>query len=421
MTPNRLHRTLILISLTLMPGTMAAQVVTLPEALARARGISPTVRAAASAAAAAREAERQARAFPNPTLSADLERTTRDGLDNTVSSFRLAQPLDLWGTRAHQHEAAALRREAAEAALLAAETALDTAVVRAWAGAGAAGERVSLLERVVAAFDSAERVSRARLEADDVSGYSHRRLRLEAARYAAAQAEARLELDRFRRTLIRLLRQPGDTGSLVLPSHLSVRPWQPDLAELRAGLAQRPDLRVAELTAASQAATAEAVARSRIPVPVLIGGYKAEQVPGESRSYTGFVAGLALPIPLWDRRAGARGEAEAEVERSQWEAEAGRRAAAGELDLAWEALRTANGQAEALSARLDADAALALNALAVAWREGELSLLEWLDGVRAWHDAFAALVTIQAERLIRQAALAAAAGRPVTQTLMEAP
>jgi hypothetical protein len=57
----------------------------------------------------------------------------------------------------------------------------------------------------------------------------------------------------------------------------------------------------------------------------------------------------------------------------------------------------------------------------VAWREGELSLLEWLDGVRAWHDAFAALATIQAERLIRQAALAAAAGRPVTQTLMEAP
>jgi len=420
-SPSLSNRFIFLTSLLLAPGGVTAQeAVTLPEALARARATSPSIRAAASAAAGAREAERQTRAFPNPVLSADLERTTRDDLDNTVTTFRLAQPLDVWGTRGLQTEAASQRRAASEAALLTAEVALDTTVVGAWARAVAAGERAALLGRVVAAFDTAERVSRARLEADDVSGYSHRRLRLEAARYAADEAQARFEFDRFRRALAQLIGSTADPATLRLPARLTVHPWQPELADLQAGLAGRPDLRAAELMVGSRASAADAVARSRIPVPVLIGGYKAERVPGETGSYTGFVAGIALPVPLWDRRGGARSEAVAETERARWEAEAARQTAARELDSAWEALRLADAQAEALASRLDADASPALNALQAAWREGDLSLLEWLDGVRAWHDAFAALAALQAERLVRQAALAAASGRPVAPTLMEA-
>lgn len=421
MNPSPLCRLVLLTSLVLAPGSLRAQEeVGLAEALARARAVSPVIRSAASAAAAAREAERQGRAFPNPVLSADLERTTRHGLDNTVSTFRLAQPLDVWGTRGALAEAATRRREAAETALLAAEASLDTAVVAAWARAVVAGERVAFLARVVAAFDTAERVSRARLEADDVSGYSHRRLRLEAARYAAEEARTQFDLDRFRRTLAELIGQAGDTTALLLPPRLTVQAWQPELVDLRSALPGRPDLQAAELMAASQVAAADAVARSRIPVPLLIGGYKTEQVPGETGAYAGFVAGLALPLPLWDRRSGARGEALAKVEQARWETEAGRRAALRELDLAWAALRAANAQAEALSSRLEADASPALEALEVAWREGELSLLEWLDGIRAWHDAFATLAELQAERLIRQAGLAVAAGRPVAQILMEA-
>lgn len=420
MNPSPSYRLLFLISLVLTPvGLTAQEAITLPEALARARAASPSIRAAASTAASAHEAERQAGAFPNPVLSADLERTSRNGLDNTVSIFRLAQPLDLWGTRGLQAEAASQRRAVAEAAVQAAEVALDTAVVGAWARAVAAGERVALLSRVVAAFDTAERVSRARLDADDVSGYSHRRLQLEAARYAADEAEARFESDRFRRLLAQLIGSTADPAALRLPVRLAVHAWQPELADLRVGLAGRPDLRAAELMVGSRAAAADAVARSRIPVPVLIGGYKTEQVPGETGSYTGFVAGIALPVPLWDRRGGARGEALAEAERASWDAQARRQVALRELDSAWEALRLADAQAEALSSRLDADASPALEALQVAWREGDLSLLEWLDGIRAWHDAFAALAAVQAERLVRQAALAAASGRPVALILME--
>lgn len=415
-----LCRIVLLTALMLAPGRLTAQeVVTLTEALARARAVSPAIRAAAGAAARTREAERQAGAFPNPVLSAEMERTARDGLDNTVSTFRLAQPLDLWGTRGHQVEAATRRREAAEAALLAAEVALDTTVVAAWARAVAAAERVTLLSRVVAAFDTAERVSRARLDAEDVSGYSHRRLRLEAARYVAEEAQARLDFEGFRRTLTLLLAGADETAAIRLPTRLSIQPWRPELADLRATLPERPDLRAAQLTVASQVAAADAVARNRIPVPVLIGGYKAEQVPGETGAYTGFIAGLALSLPLWDRRSGARGEAQAEVERASWEAERDRRTALRDLELAWEGLRTADAQAEALSSRLDADASPAFTALQVAWREGEISLLEWLDGVRAWHDALATLAAIQAERLVRQASLAAASGRSVAQTLME--
>ena len=47
----------------------------------------------------------------------------------------------------------------------------------------------------------------------------------------------------------------------------------------------------------------------------------------------------------------------------------------------------------------------ALSAAQVAYAEGEISLVEWLDAVRAYHEAEATFASLRAESLIRRAAL----------------
>ena len=84
----------------------------LGAAMQRAREVSPVRRAALAEVTAARAAERQAGAMPNPALSGDLERTTRDDDRSVVTTVRLAQPLDIWGARSARRETTALRRQA---------------------------------------------------------------------------------------------------------------------------------------------------------------------------------------------------------------------------------------------------------------------------------------------------------------------
>ncbi|HEX9164572.1 MAG TPA: TolC family protein, partial [Gemmatimonadales bacterium] len=325
----------------------------------------------------------------------------------------------IWGARSARSVVAALRRQAAEATLAVVEADLDVDVVRAWTGTVAATQRAGLAGRVVAAFDTALRVSAERLGAGDVSGYSHRRLQLEAARYAAWQAEAQLQADAARRTLANLI-DSGAAPTLRLPDSLSVPPLAPDSARF-VSAALRPTVRAAALAAASEEQAVTVVARERIPVPTVVGGFKSEQVPGDPDTWTGFVAGLSFPLPLWDRRAAAREAAVATGEAARWQATATAREAARDLAMALEEVRTVELQSGQLGQRLGLEARRALEALQISWREGEITLLEWLDGVRAWHDAFDAYATLQAERLLRRANLARAAGLSVTELLTEVP
>jgi outer membrane protein TolC len=49
----------------------------------------------------------------------------------------------------------------------------------------------------------------------------------------------------------------------------------------------------------------------------------------------------------------------------------------------------------------------------VAYREGEISLLEWLDTIRAYHEAESAYADLRSEYITRRAALERATGAPL--------
>ncbi len=129
-----------------------------------------------------------------------------------------------------------------------------------------------------------------------------------------------------------------------------------------------------------------------------------------SGSFEGFVAGVDVPVPLWDRRGGAVEAAEAEARRGAAELRRVRRRVVLDVERAWSDLRAVSEQLAALRPQLGPEAEAALLAAGAAYREGEIALVEWLDAVRAYYEAESIYTDLLADHLIGRAALERAVG-----------
>jgi outer membrane protein, heavy metal efflux system len=417
---------LTLVAFVVSPRVTDAQL-TLRAARSAARATSPELRAAREAVAAAAGRARQAGALPNPTLAYGREHTSRAGQTNSQDVAQLEQPLEIGGQRGARREAAGARLIAAEARLADAGTQLDFDVARAFALAVAADGRARLAEQTAGAFTEAQRVSERRLAAGDVSGYVARRLRLEVARYAALRAATMLERRNRRVALALMLGHPAsEADALALPGENDSPPDESALAGretvldslLSMAIHRRADLRAAASDAAAARAEARLAARERTPTPTLSAGYKGETLTDSiGRGGTrlgGFVVGVSMALPLFDRRAGAMAAATAEARRIDADTELFRRRVAREVTDALDALRAAETQRAALAPHLGDGARVALRAVQASYAEGEITLAEWLDAVRAYQDAESTYVALQADVAIGRAALERAVGAPQT-------
>lgn len=434
---NSGHRWLA-ITLLAAPSLIVAQQpsptrLTLTQAREAARAVSSEVRAARAAVAAAAGRERQAAAHPNPTLSYDREQTSASGGSNSQNIAALEQRVELGGIRGGRIDGARLRREAAEERLAAVAAQIDFETARAYALVLAADRRALLAEQASEAFDQALSVSEHRLAAGDVSGYANRRLRLEAARYATLRAEALLAQRTARLELAALV---GDSPSSITAVRLELLDSLPSntvpLSRMVNGaaagvsyaasdtlvalaFATRADLRALEREVAAARADAHLAARERTPAPVFSIGFKNEQIAGIPGQGTGFIAGVSLPLPLWDRRAGTIAATDAESARRAAETDALRRRIAREVGAAYDAYAALGTQLRTLAPHVGAETSAAMRAVQVAYSEGEVTLVEWLDAVRAYQEAESGYATLRGEALIRRAELERAVGRALTE------
>jgi cobalt-zinc-cadmium efflux system outer membrane protein len=408
---------------------------TLGQAIEAARRVQPDVRAAQEALAAATARERQASAYPNPTFSYGREQTSASGGANSQNIAAIEQRLEVGGVRSSRAAVARLRREAAAARLDAAVKQLDYETTRAYALALAADRRALLAEQANEAFARARVVSDRRLAAGDVSGYAHRRIRLEAARYAGARAEAFLARRSARLALAALITGAADSiASLeaVLADSLPTIPGPltrgnamrtdaqstevvPD-SLVALALRSRSDLRALDLEADAGRAEARLTARERVPSPALSLGFKNERAVGVPEQANGFTAGVSLPMPLWDRRENAVAAADADSRRRAAEADVVRRRVVREVAEAYDGYRALEVQLAILAPELGDETRVAMRAVQVAYTEGEATVVEWLDAVRAYQEAEASFATLRAEAMIRRAALERALGVPLAHT-----
>jgi cobalt-zinc-cadmium efflux system outer membrane protein len=360
-----------------------------------------SLRAADLRARASRERMRDAGRRPNPILFGSGENFGGDlGSDRLESTLEIAQTLELGGDRGARSAVAAgeSRLAAADAAVL--RRGFLVTVAERFARTWSLQERLvrlregeGLTRQAIAAADARYRVGASPV-------VERARAETQALAQAVERQRAQAELAIARRQLAQTWgaeEAPFDSLVIEFPArqpvavpHLAAHP------ELeRAGAAE-------ELSAARQKA-AEAL---RVPDVTLSGGVRhLEEVSG-----TGFVAGVELPIPIWNRSGGSVDAARREHEAAIAEKGAIGRRLDVDLANAVERVQAAAAAYDTLTLRLRPARQSLVQELLRAYRAGRISYLDLIAEQRFLLETDLAVVDAQADLWLSQMQLDLLAG-----------
>ena len=336
-------------------------------------------------------------AYPNPSVT-----YSREGAGFT-EFFQAEQSLPIFGVRA------ALSR-AGVAASAAAEAERDVRLWRLRSDAAVAVARVVAEQaREEAARTQVREVERlieiVRIREREGEGSRFDRLRAEQELRDTNQlvTTAVVALTEVRTVLAGML--PRDVAIARIAAAEMSQAAVPVETLLARATSTRADLRALQQLGARAALEAEVARRSRLPTPTLFGGVKrADDASGRE---TGGVFGISVALPLFDT--GGR-------DRARWDAE-GARVEAERAAIEYRIRSDINGASEVLAVRQAAltqeppGAADELVQIAeVAYREGEVGILELLDAVRTAARARNRAIELRLDTRLAQIALERAVG-----------
>jgi cobalt-zinc-cadmium efflux system outer membrane protein len=341
-------------------GAAAAQTAPPLETLLR-EAAAPRLIVGEAETRAAEGRAQQARARPNPILGLQVENVGGDGpyrdFQSAETTLSVGQTLELGGKRGARVATARAEVDTARSRAGLGRVAFAHDLVEAYAAAEAAGERLSVAKDSV---DLAEADARAaRLLVDNGKEAELRALQARTA-VSAAQAEvSRAEAEQGA-ALARLAALTGGERTFT-----AVTPGVLDQAWRASGsVAQAPTVAVAE--AEQQVAARKLDLERRRAAPDVTVNFGLRRLAGDDA--TAAVAGVSLPLPLFDRNRGA-------VRSAQADADAAR-------------ARLAMAQADAVADRRSAEGeAKAADRAASAAREGEAAAREAYRLARLGYEA----------------------------------
>ena len=287
-----------------VPVTAEAEPVDEDTYVERALDADPRPRTARAEVGDAAADEASAAVRDNPTIGVDREQVFGDTGD-TEHVVAIDVPLDLSGRRGRRVAAARARTAAARALAGAADVEVALDARAAYREAAYRRARAALLAEGRADLARAVEIVRARVEAGDTAEYEVERIELELIEYDDELAEAELERDAAERALgARLgLEAIETTGQVPLP------PAPPDPEVLAGRAAERPEAVALDHLADAAGADAAAASRAWFPDLVLRGG--AKSLSAGDDTHWGYVIGLAIELPLFDRGAAEKAQARA--------------------------------------------------------------------------------------------------------------
>lgn len=339
--------------------------------------------------------------LPNPTIEASVEEP--DGAAReTTAGVTWTPPLD--GRRA-------LRREAAERGLAAAEGRLAAARLRlrldlraVYAEWAFAWERRELLAAHLARVGELAGRARARAQAGEIAGLAARRFTLEEAQARADLARAEARLGAARAALGAWYPEAAEAARNARPAPLPL----PPMAGAAPDLASRPDL-VAREREVERAEITRRLSGKIFEAPALGLGWK--RIEDRSAEASGPVVSAGWTVPLFDRRQADRREAEARLATARAELELARVRARAELAGALAAYERLRAEAAEADGAGTATGDL-LTGASAAYQLGESGLTDLLDTLRAALAARITALEIREAAMAAQRDLEAAAGRP---------
>ena len=234
---------------------------------------------------------------PNPGLALDREQAFGAG-GGTSNYLRATVPLELSGRRGARVEAARAEARAVSADEDASGFVLQMQALRVFRLAAYARARVDLLRTERAALAGAVEIVARRSAAGAAAGYDLQRVQLELASYDDHLAEAEGELAATRLELGTLV--GADTGVAAVAAVVVPAPPPPLEQLLTSALTDRAETRAVAARRDSARALARAADRAWVPDLSLAAGIMTQQA-ADADLALGYVAGLALSLPVFDR------------------------------------------------------------------------------------------------------------------------
>ncbi|HLY39398.1 MAG TPA: TolC family protein [Candidatus Binatia bacterium] len=363
--------------------------VTLDDALAMLRRQSPELLAGTLKVQAAAGDVRTARLLPNPTVSAGvgnlpLGRTNPPGLSvgqTVTANVGVEQEIPLWGKRGARIEAAEQRRMGAEAERADLERQLAFEVRSRFVALLEATERLRLAGENLERYRETIRVSEARAREGDISPAELDKVRLEERSFAHEVDDAALDRREAAAALLPLLGSPAAdvdaVGTLTIPTAPS------DVEDLVGqALARRPDVKAAERERTAAEAALRLARREPLPnVTVGVGYTHSEfQISGDLANQIGTT--FSVPVPVFDRNQGNIIRAEAEALTAGHELDHVKLAVAQEVRSAVTRYDVSRTRAQRFADGFLRQATNARKAAEASYREGAVSLLEFLEAER---------------------------------------
>lgn len=354
---------------------------TLPQALELALTHNPELAAAAAEVQIKAGNHRQAGLRPNPELSLELENFAGQGelrgTENAETTLQLSQLVELGGKRSQRLQLAAREQAIADQELLGQRLELTAATRKAFVQLLAAQQGLTLAEEQVRLAEGVFATVEARVEGGKVPAVERQRAEVALAVARSAAVQAGLALSGARQALSL---QWGGAEPLnpKAVGTLDALPELPALTILTARLAQSPEaVRWQQEAAVNQARVGLARA-SAVPDLTLSLGLRQFQQSDD----TAMLAGVSLPLPLFDRNQGGIAAAGAALNQNRYRQQAALARSRTALANSHAALVAAHGQARVLREQVLPAAQRAFEAAELGYQVGKFDYLTVLDAQR---------------------------------------
>ena len=370
----------------------AQQPLTRAAAISTALGASVRVSAIGADTLAAAARLRTAREYPNPSLTASYSRSVPQ------NHLSLEVPLDLPAVRGARVRAAQAGRSSARFSFLAARAAIELDVDTLYTTAQGAELRAALSH--VTAVDAARLLSdtRARRDAGDASDLDVNLAEVSAGQAAnVANSDSLVAVD----TRLELQAAMGLRGDMIVfalqdslgaPGADTMFRARPDAgAQSITPLATAPSVAAAGAALAAAQQTLLFQRRSVFGLPAIQVGVEGRDPTGSERGVLPTV-GVVLPIPLFNRNAGAIAAARADVAKTQADLAIARLNASTTLSRAYRMRTVADARIARDRTILDA-ATRNVTMTERGFAEGQMAIGDVLEARRAQHDAQSQYVT----------------------------
>ncbi len=304
------------------PGTKETEnpggILTLKAALRLALLQSPRLKVFALEVRAREARTLQNSLLPNPELSIETENIAGsgnfNGLDAAETTISLGQLIELAGKREKRSRIAALQSDLVYWAYETARLEIFSEVVDSYTATIAAQQHISIQKEILEVTKDFQAKIDRRVEAGRLSPAEA--MRVEVLVNNAQMRLATLQRE-LRKTRYRLAAAWNSSEPLFssVKGNLDHRFVLPDINNLRLLLKNNPLLARWDTEMENRRAQHDLAQAEAVPDPVISGAYRQFNESGDNA----FMAGISIPLPLFNRNQGAIQEARVRVEQAQWQ------------------------------------------------------------------------------------------------------